>query len=480
MNFRAAVPALAVLCLILGLAMGLCGAAAALMGDPAEAREGLWISASLCLAVGLMLRFAVRDALEPTRRDGFGIVTMGWMILTFLGALPYLASGVLRDPMDAVFETLSGFSTTGASVIPDVESLPRGILLWRTGTNWLGGMGVLVLCIAILPFIGGMQIFQAEVTGPSKDRLTPRIAATAKWLWGIYVLLTGVEAVLLRLGGLSWYDAICHAFTTMSTGGFSTRNASIGAYPSLYVELVVMVFMLVGAINFTLHFRALRGDFRGYWRDTEFVFYGGFWLMACLALTVSVRLGGTASWFEAWRQAFFNGTSILTTTGFATVDFDRWPAFSGYLLVLFMIMGGCAGSTAGGIKAIRVLVVFKMAVRSIRAYLQPQAVFLIKVGRETLDDARGLAMLAYAMAYLLTLLVGALAMSVYAPNLRTALSAVAATMGGVGPGLGAVGPMTTYADIPAAGKAILSICMLLGRLEIYSVLALFMPSFWKR
>ncbi len=483
MNFLSFFHVLSTLLAIPGLALAVCGIFSAALGEPAQTRNALFSSAVVALLASLMLKLVARKAPEPTRRDGFGVVTLGWVALAILGILPYMLSGTLTSPVDALFESMSGFTTTGASVIRDVEAMPRSILLWRALSSWLGGMGVLVLCVAILPMVGsgGMQVFQAEMSGPSKERLTPRIAATAKLLWGIYTALTLSEAALLKLGGLPWFDALCHAFTTVSTSGFSTRNAGIGAYNSLYVEAVVTAFMFLGAINFALHFRAIRGGIGRYFKDAEFRYYLGAWLTACLALAAALRLSGTtASTPSALRQAFFTATSIITTTGYSTVDFNLWPGLLCLFIILLMFMGGCAGSTSGGIKVIRIFVVLKSAFREIKAFLQPQAAIPIKIGRETMEHSRASAIIAFVMVFILSFIIAAAALMPWMPDSRTAFSAAAAMLCNVGPGLGAVGPASTYAGLPGVAKGILIFCMLLGRLELYTVLVLLLPSFWRR
>lgn len=449
----------------------------------AEATQfSLAFSGLAAVSVGLAVKMGTRDAVDLTRRDGFAVVAIGWVVASCFGALPFLLSGTISGFIPAVFETMSGFTTTGASVIPNVEIVPRSILLWRSVTHLFGGMGVLVLCVAILPFlgIGGMQLYRAEMPGPAKDRLTPRIATTAKLLWGVYILMGLLETLLLRLGGMSWFDAVCHACGSIATGGFSTRNASIGAYHSLYIEIVTMAFMFLAGVNFSLHYRALQGRPLSYFKDAEFRAYFAIWLAAGLLVSVNLWARHAAGFAHSLRAAFFQVTSIMTTTGFATEDFDRWPSFSRLLLVLLMFVGGCAGSTGGGIKVSRLLVVFKSLAREARLYLQPQAVLRVKFGGEILDPSLVSNIVAFVVTFCLIFTGASLLMCFFAPNIVTAATSVAATLGNIGPGLGAVGPMVTYADIPHAGKIILTLCMLLGRLELYTVLVLFMPSFWKK
>jgi len=453
-----------------------------LCGDSARAQWALALSGVAALAAGAVLWRLTRGAVRLSRRDGFAIVTFGWVASAAAGALPYMLSGAITNPAAALFESMSGFTTTGASVLSDLEALPRGILFWRGMTQWLGGMGVLILCVAILPFlgVGGMQIYRAEIPGPSKDRLTPRIASTAKLLWALYLLFSIAETVLLMLGGMDLFDACCHTFTTMSTGGFSTRTASIAAYDSLYIEIVITVFMFVAGANFALHYRALRGKPRAFLRDPEFRFYTLFWLGSCLLLAVNVHGRVFESFGTALRAGFFQGTSIMTTTGYVTEDFDLWPNASRWLLVLLMFIGGCGGSTGGGMKVVRFVVVGKRIMRELTRVTRPRTVQRIKLGHDSLDENVVSNITSFFVIFVAAFAVASLAMMLCTPDMVTAASSAAATLGNIGPGLGGVGATCTYAAIPTAGKLILTLCMLLGRLELFTVLVLFCPDFWKR
>jgi trk system potassium uptake protein len=367
-------------------------------------------------------------------------------------------------------------------VIAVLEPVSKGILFYRALTHYLGGMGVLVLCVAILPFlgVGGMQLYRAEVAGPSKDRLTPRIANTAKLLWGVYTLLCLVETFLLKLGGMTWFDALCHSFATLATGGFSTRTASVAAYNSVYIEVVIIVFMFLGATNFALHYSALRGKVRSYFRDPEFRFFLGIWAAACLVVALNTWHTVYPSFAAALRNSVFCTTSQMSTTGFCTADYDQWPAFSRTLLMLVMVVGACTGSTGGGIKQLRLLVAFKKIMRQIKVFMHPQAVVPVKLGRQPVDDGIVTQVLVFFILYVVTLTAASAVMTLFMPDIVSAFSAVIATMGGVGPGLGLVGPTQNYAAVPSAGKLVLILCMLLGRLEFYTMLALLFPSFWKK
>ncbi|MCK4510190.1 TrkH family potassium uptake protein [bacterium] len=451
-------------------------------GDPAPAQWSLALSGGIVLSIAFAMWALTRGPIRLSRRDGFAIVTFGWIAAAVAGSFPYLLSGVISHPVSALFESMSGFTTTGASVLSGLEFVPRGILFWRGMTQWLGGMGVLVLCIAILPFlgVGGMQIYRAEIPGPSKDRLTPRIASTAKLLWGLYVLLSVSQVALLMFGGMDWYDASCHTFTTMSTGGFSTRTASIAAFDSAYIEIVIIVFMFLAGANFALHYRALQGKPQSFVRDPEFRFYAALWLGSCLLLSLNVWGEVYEGAGAALRAGFFQGTSIMTTTGFVTQDFNVWPSASRLLLVLLMFIGGCGGSTGGGIKVVRFLVILKKIARELGRAMHPRTIIKIKLGRQSLEESTVSNISSFFIIFVAIFAVASLAMTFYTPDMVTAASSVAATLGNIGPGLGAVGATETYTSIPTAGKLILIACMLLGRLELYTVLVLLHRGFWKK
>jgi len=483
MNRRAVFQLVSYLTLVIGLAMLGCAVVSWYYGEPLALRLSLVYAGALAAGFALVLGWLTRGPVNLSRRDGFGVVTFGWLTVTVFGSLPYLFSGVISHPVSALFETMSGFTTTGASVLSDLESIPRSIHFWRALTNWFGGMGVLVLCVAILPFlgVGGMQIFRAEMPGPSKDRLTPRITTTAKLLWGVYLLLSVAEALLLRfVGGMGWFDAVCHTFTTMATGGFSTRSASIGAFDSAAVDWIVTFFMFLAGINFSLHYRALTGRPGYYLRDAEFRFYALLLLMVIGVVTANIYAAGLAPLGDSIRQAAFTTVSIVTTTGFATADFDQWPEAVRILLVGMMFFGGCAGSTGGSMKIVRVYIIVKMMVREIKVFMRPSAVIQPKLGGKPIEPVIIAHICAFFAIFVLVFALGSFIMTFFTPNLETAATSVIATLGNIGPGLNAVGATQNYAAIPPVGQAFLTFLMLLGRLELYTVLILFLPSFWKR
>jgi trk system potassium uptake protein TrkH len=483
MNKRAVFHLVSYMTLVIGVAIVGCAGVSFYYHEPLQIQMSLIYSgliAILCASAGGIL---TRGDINLSRRDGFGVVTFGWLSAALFGSLPYILSGVIPHPVSAIFETMSGFTTTGASVLTDLESVPRGIHFWRALTHWFGGMGVLVLCVAILPFlgVGGMQIYRAEMPGPSKDRLTPRITTTAKLLWGVYALLTVVETVLLKfVGRMGWFDALCHTFGTMATGGFSTYSASIGAFDSAVVDTIIIIFMFLAGINFSLHYHALTGKPGRYFRDPEFRFYFVFLLGAVLFITFNIWMAGAASFGRCLRDAAFTATSIMTTTGFCTADFDQWPNASRLLLVVMRFIGGCAGSTGGGMKIVGVFIMFKKIIREMKLFMRPSAVFQMKLGGKPVEQEIISHISAFFAIFVLIFAMGSFIMTFFTPDLETAATSVIATLGNIGPGLSAVGATRNYADIPPAGQGILTAFMLLGRLELYTVLILFLPSFWKK
>ena len=483
MNKRAVLHLVSFMTLVVGLSIVGCALVSLLCGDARAVQLAFLESGGLAVALSLACVLLTRGDVNLARRDGFGVVTIGWILVAGVGALPYLFSGAIPNVVPAIFETVSGFTTTGSSVVADVESLPRGILFWRALTHWYGGMGVLVLCVAILPFlgVGGMQVYRAEMPGPFKDRLTPQIATTAKLLWGVYLLLTLAETLLLKwIGGMGWFDAVCHSFATVATGGFSTRNASLGAYDSAAIDVIATVFMFLAGVNFSLHHLALTRKPGCYFKDPEFRAYALLLLGGGLFLTFNAWAAGAASLGRCLRDAFFTGTSVMTTTGFCTADFDRWPDASRFVLLLMMFIGACAGSTGGGMKVVRVMVVVKSVLREIKVFMRPTAAIKVKLGSKPVEPDTVSHIGAFFMIFVIVFALASFLMTFYTGDLETATSSVIASLGNVGPGLNAVGPTQNYGAIPHGGQAVLFVCMLLGRLELYTVLMLFMPGLWKR
>ncbi len=411
--------------------------------------------------------------------EGLGVVSLGWGAISAFGALPFFLSGTLGY-LDAYFETMSGFTTTGATVILNIDVLPKSILFWRAMTQWIGGMGIIVLAVAILPAlsIGGMQLFNAESPGPKLDKLKPQIRETAKILYGVYLIFTGAEIILLIAGGMGFFDASCHTFCTLATGGFSTKNASVAYYNSPFIEAVIVFFMFLSGANFMLHYAALRGKLN-YFKNKEFMFYTLIMVGSILVMTADLRYSVFNSLSDAFRYSSFQAVSIMTTTGFTTSNFDTYPALSRMILLILMFVGGCACSTGGGIKNIRILIILKYFYREIYQFIHPNAILSIKVGEDTIPDDVLKGVMGFFMGYITIFIVSTLIVTAYGIDLITALSSVAATQGNVGPGLGLVGPMYTYAFLPDIIKIVLTFCMWVGRLEIFTVMVLFVPDFWK-
>ncbi|MEX2115802.1 MAG: potassium transporter TrkG [Bacteroidota bacterium] len=442
--------------------------------------QPILVSALISIAVGVFLMMFMKrlDGEELRAREGFAIVTFGWIVAPLFGTLPFLFSGAIPSFTDAFFESVSGFTTTGASILSDVESLTHGLLFWRAMTHWLGGMGIIVLSLAILPLlgVGGMQLFKAEFAGPTKDKLTPRIAETARILWSVYVLMTAVQAGLLIAGGMSFFDSICHSFATIATGGFSTKNASIGHFNSAYFDVVITVFMFIAATNFPLHYAALSGKFR-YFKDNEFQFFSISAIVA-IALIVPLLLS-EHDFLNALRYAAFNVVSIMSSTGFASADFAQWAPLAQIVLLLLMFPGACAGSTGGGMKNVRVILLLKTAANELKRLVHPQAVIPIRYNGRMVEQDILFNIAGFIILYLVTFATATILVAANGLDLVTSISAVVAAMSNIGPGLGAVGPAANYGGLPDLVKWILGVCMVIGRLEIFTVFVLFSRAFWR-
>lgn len=416
-----------------------------------------------------------------TTKDGFLVVTLSWIAASAVGALPFFLSGSIPAYTDAFFETMSGFTTTGASILTEIEHLPKSMLFWRSLTHWLGGMGIVVLTVAVLPLlgIGGVQLLKAEAPGPTVDKLSHRITRTAKILWLIYIAFTVIETLLLRFGGMSWFDALTHTFGTLATGGFSPKNSSVGAYNSAYVDIVITVFMIAAGLNFGLYFRILTGNSRTLFRNTEAKVYLAIFAAASLLTAVSLHGPAYGSFSEALRYGAFQSASILTTTGFATANFDLWPAFSKYILFFLMFVGGCSGSTGGGIKVIRVATLFKQAAAEMKYLVFPHRVFRVRINGSPIRKDFVFNITGFVFLYILFLLITAMVVASGGYGILTSLSTSLATVGNIGPGFDLVGPAMNYSLFPAYIKWFLGFAMMVGRLEIYTVLVIFTVHFWK-
>jgi len=404
LNYRAIINILSALLLFLGISLMIPAAVAWFYGENDFIAFIYTIVITFILgSIGFVL---TRKSDEIRARDGFLVVTFGWILFALLGALPFLFSGYIPSYTDAFFETMSGFTTTGASILTNIESLPHGLLFWRSFTHWLGGMGIILLSLAILPLlgVGGMQLFKAEVPGPTPDKLTPRIKHTAEVLWGVYVLISVVEAVLLKFAGMNWFDAVCHTFGTMATGGFSTKNASIGHYNSALIDSIIIIFMIIAGTNFALHYRVLRGNFKSYWHDKEAKFFIGIIVGATLLIGINVFQQSDSGLFKSVQDSLFQVVSIITTTGYGTADYEQWSTFSQIMLFLLMFVGGCAGSTGGGIKIIRSMILIKFGFNELKRLIHPQAVLPVRIGkmaipREIVTNITGFFSVLYGSVY---------------------------------------------------------------------------------
>lgn len=440
--------------------------------------SGLFTS-TLGLALFLLNRRLDQNSIG--KREGYIIVSLAWVLISLFGSLPYLLSGVATSFVDAFFETMSGFTTTGASVFTDIESIPKGILFWRALTHWIGGMGIIVLSLAVLPIlgIGGMQLFVAEVPGVTPDKLTPRITQTAKNLWGIYVVLTLLCTVMLMFGGLNLYDALCHAFATLATGGFSTKNDSIVSF-SPYLQYVLIFFMYLAGINFSLHFFVLKRKFRLAFTNEEWKNYTFIILITTLIIGVALFIAQDSSLEKSFRDSLFTVVSIITTTGFVSADYLLWPQHTWIIILLLMFVGGSAGSTGGGVKVIRIVLLLKNSLLELKRLIHPQAIIPVRLNGRSVPQGIIFNVLAFFLIYIIIFGIGSLILSIIGLNFESSVGAVASALGNIGPGFGTVGPMLNYSLVPDTGKWLLSFLMLLGRLELFTVLILFSSAFWNK
>lgn len=448
-----------------------------------EAMMPFIYSVAVTLGLGLVSWYIFgRDTKKGIgKREGYLIVGLSWILMSLFGALPYLFSGAIPSFTDAFFETISGFTTTGASILSEIEILPKSILYWRAMTHWIGGMGIIVLTVAILPFlgIGGMQLLVAEMPGITPDRLHPRITATAKRLWGIYVIFTIAEVLLLWAGEMDFFDSVCHSFATMATGGFSTKNDSIAGF-SAYSQYVIIVFMALAGINFTLHYLALHRKFSKIWANQEFKAY------ITIIIVVSIIIGIGLIFFmhegaeKAFRNALFTVVSILTTTGFVTADYYIWPGYLWMLVFALMFLGGSAGSTGGGIKIVRHLLLIKNSWLELKRALHPNAIIPVKFNGKAVSQNIIFNVMAFFIIYILIFASATIALSVMGYDFETSIGATIASLGNIGPGIGGVGPVENYGFFTPMAKWLLSFLMLLGRLELFTILIVLSPAFWKQ
>lgn len=445
-----------------------------------DAQAFVWSVLACGIPGGLLILLTQKAPRNFTRREGFMIVSLVWLVFSLFGALPYILSGTIPGFTDAFFETMSGFTTTGASVVDNLESFPRGILFWRAVTHWLGGMGIIVLFLTMMPAfgIGGLQLYDAEAPGLTVEKISPRIHQTARIVWGVYVILTLLETLLLMLGGMSLFDSVCHAFATMATGGFSTKQANIAFWPSPYIQYVLTLFMFLAGTNFTLLFFAGKGKFSRLFRDEEFRYYFlfvfGFTVLIFSGLLITTQLPAE----QAFRDSLFTVVSITTTTGFVTADYLMWSPVLYMLIFILFFFGGSTGSTGGGIKIMRIVLLLKNSYYELRRIIHPSGVIPVRFNKHAIEPRTISNVLAFFMFYLMVFFISTVFLMIFVGDMDTSMGAVASCLGNIGPGLGSVGPVFTYSAVPDEGKIFLSLLMMLGRLELFTVLVLFTPSFW--
>lgn len=440
-------------------------------------------SAALTTAVGLALLAIGRGAEKRLgRRDGYVIVSVAWVVFSLFGMLPFYISGHIPSFTNAFFETMSGFTSTGATILDDIESLPHGLLFWRSMTQWIGGLGIVFFTIAVLPIfgVGGIQVFAAETSGPIYDKVHPRIGITAKWIWSIYTGLTAMEVVLLLFGGMSLFDSICHSFATTGTGGYSTKQASIAYFNSPYIEYVISIFMFLSGINFTLLLLFFSGKIRKFTHNAELKWYFlsvvGFTTFIAVVLYYTSSMGAE----ESFRKSLFQVASLHTSTGFATADYMTWQPILWGALTVIMIMGACAGSTTGGMKCIRLVILAKVSRNEFKHITHPNAVLPVKVNKQVISPSVKSTVLAFTVLYAVLIIVSVLLMMGMGVGLTESIGTVISSIGNMGPGLGLCGPAYSWNALPDLSKWLLAFLMLLGRLELFTVLLLFSSDFWKK
>ena len=487
MNIRSILNILAALLTLLGFSMLIPAGIAFGFGE--SDLSGFLYSFSISIFIGLPIWFITRKGYSVTNKDGFAIVTFAWIITGIVGALPFYLSGAIPNVTDAFFESMSGVTTTGATIIGNpatlphlpngIESLPHGILFWRSFIQWIGGMGIIVFTIAILPLlgVGGVQLFKAEVPGPVSDKIRPRVRETAKYLWMVYIGFTIAEIIMLKIAGMDWFDAVCHSFTTMPSGGFSTKNASIGSYDNVGIHYIIIFFMFITGVNFSLHFRAITGDIKSYFRNSEFLTY--FWLIAIVTVVFTFSLViRSGNWSHAlFLDSLFQTVSILTSTGYTIADYDLWAFFAQFILLILMFVGSMGGSTGGGMKIVRVMLILKYAALETRRMLHAKAIIPIRIGEKYISGDVIRNTLGFFLFYIFIFVFTSFFLTTLNIDLKSSMGVAASALGNTGPALGEFGPTDNYALLPGVGKWLLTFCMLLGRLEIFTVVVLFSRTF---
>lgn len=442
-----------------------------------------WKAGGITAGVGLLLAALGKGGeRQLTRRDGYVLVSFAWVAFSLFGMLPFYIGGYIPDIANAFFETMSGFSSTGATILDDIESLPHGILFWRSMTQWIGGLGIIMFTIAVLPIFGvsGLQVFAAEASGPTHDKVHPRIGITAKWIWSIYAGITALLVGLLMLGGMDWFDSICHAFATTGTGGFSTKQASVAYYNSPYIEYVISIFMFISGINFTLLLLFVNRKFKKFISNAELKFYFGSVVLFTAVIAIVLYYTSPMGMEESFRKSLFQVISLQTSTGFATDDYMQWTPVLWGLLTIIMLMGACAGSTTGGLKCIRMVILTKVSRNEFKHILHPNAILPVRINKQVISPSIVSTVLAFCFIYISIIVIGTLLMMAMGVGAEESMGCVISSIGNMGPGLGETGPAYSWNALPDAAKWLLSFLMLLGRLELFTVLLLFTPDFWKR
>lgn len=442
-----------------------------------------WKAGGITAGIGLLLTALGKGGeRQLTRRDGYVLVSFAWVAFSLFGMLPFYIGGYIPDIADAFFETMSGFSSTGATILDDIESLPHGILFWRSMTQWIGGLGIIMFTIAVLPIFGvsGLQVFAAEASGPTHDKVHPRIGITAKWIWSIYTGITTLLVCLLMLGGMDWFDSICHAFATTGTGGFSTKQASVAYYNSPYIEYVISIFMFISGINFTLVLLFVNRKFKKFIGNAELKFYFGSVVLFTAVIAIVLYYTSPMGMEESFRKSLFQVISLQTSTGFATDDYMQWTPVLWGLLTIIMLMGACAGSTTGGLKCIRMVILTKVSRNEFKHILHPNAILPVRINKQVISPSIVSTVLAFCFIYISIIVIGTLLMMAMGVGAEESMGCVISSIGNMGPGLGETGPAYSWNALPDAAKWLLSFLMLLGRLELFTVLLLFTPDFWKR
>lgn len=480
-NFKTVIRIIGILLLLETIMLLVCAGVSLYYQD--EDLIDFCISAGITAGTGiLMALWGKNGKRQLTRRDGYVLVSFTWIAFSILGTFPFYISGYIPSITNAFFETMSGFSSTGATILDDIEALPHGLLFWRSMMQWIGGLGIIMFTIAVLPIFGvnGLQVFAAEASGPTHDKVHPRIGVTAKWIWSIYAGITGILVVLLMLGGMDWFDSVCHAFTAISTGGFSTKQASIAYYNSPYIEYVLSVFMFISGINFMLLLLFFNRKFKKAIHDAELKWY--FWSVVLFTAAIAVILYYTQPMGveEAFRQSLFQVISLHTSTGFATNDYMLWPAVTWGLLTIIMLMGACAGSTSGGLKCIRMVILAKIARNEFKHILHPNAILPVRLNKQVVPPSVQSTVLAFCFIYAAISIVSVLIMMSLGIDFLESVGCVVSSISNMGPGLGDTGPAFSWNALPDLAKWLMSFLMLLGRLELFTVLLLFTPEFWTK